>query len=538
MNKPSPHTFKHHILAVKTLGDILRRVRIGFSCIISLISFPGWACGKLLRIVMNARYNSRLYFYKPSLGREITGDLPCNAHFLPPRLPSPGLGYFLHLQTRMFLMRHRPPGASSTVRPGLSRPRELSPLAREGKPKIMLFSGTLGPGGTEKQICLLARELRRRGCPVHVVLSDTMGASGHWLPWLREEGIPCLSLHTHLSFFLLPAAPLPHQAEILAQMSRYARKDCLALCAHLTLDPPDVLHCFLDSANIIGAYAGLLSGVPALRLSARSMNPNTYLFYQDWWRPSYQYLLKYPRVALEANSGFAACDYQEWLALPSRPEVIPNAVDTAPFERLPDDVRERTRQSLGLDVATPLVLAVLRLSEEKCPFDMLSAFAELRRRQPTARLIHVGIGPLREEAERQAQALLLEDSVLFLGERHDVPALMAAADALLLTSRIESCPNVLLEAMAAGLPFIAPRVGGVPELAEEGENGFLVEHGDVAAMADRLALLLDKPELARSMGGKGKARLAARYTTERLAANVLAAYGRQFAALGHTTSDK
>ena len=441
------------------------------------------------------------------------------------------MGYFWRLQADIHFIRYRQPDASSPAIPGLSHPGELPPMLSKGKPKVTLFTGTMGPGGAEWQVCLLARELQRKGCPVRVVVMNSYGSGGHRTPWLHKNGIPCVAMHTDPPLFLLPTKPLPHQADILAMLPRRARTDCMNLCAHLALDPPDILHCFLDYSNIIGAYAGLLSGVPALRLSLRSMNPSSYLYYENWWRPSYRYLLQYPQIRLEANSHFAALDYQDWLESSPMPEVIPNAVDTAPFDFQPSDTREQIRQNLGLEVDTPLVLTVLRLEEEKCPLDMLRIFAELRKSRINARLIHVGIGYMLKEATQFARSLNLGDSVLFLGARHDIPALMAAADALLLTSRVESSPNVLLEAMAAGLPFVAPRVGGVPELASNGENGFLEAHGDIAAMAKRLGLLLENKELARSMGAKGRGNVAAMYTPERLVDNVLAAYGRQFAAL-------
>jgi glycosyltransferase involved in cell wall biosynthesis len=83
--------------------------------------------------------------------------------------------------------------------------------------------------------------------------------------------------------------------------------------------------------------------------------------------------------------------------------------------------------------------------------------------------------------------------------------------------------------MAAELPLVAPRVGGIPELIEDGVNGFLVEHGDHTAMADRLYTLLDNPAFARRMGEEGKRRVRDHHSPERLAKDVLAAYARQFA---------
>jgi glycosyltransferase involved in cell wall biosynthesis len=216
------------------------------------------------------------------------------------------------------------------------------------------------------------------------------------------------------------------------------------------------------------------------------------------------------------------------------PEVIPNAIDMTLFTSLQADTRKNLRRELGFDSETPLVLSVLRLSNEKRPFDMLLTMQALLTRLPAVRFLHVGIGVLSEETRQLAEALGLNGKISFMGARHDVPALMAAADALLMTSHIESCPNVLLEAMVSGLPFVASRVGGIPELVENSGAGFIREQGDYEGMAEALSLLLNNVEHARSMGANGKRYVASRYTMDKVADNVLAAYERQFTALGYT----
>ncbi|MDR2605134.1 MAG: glycosyltransferase [Desulfovibrio sp.] len=451
-------------------------------------------------------------------------------------LPSPytmrpwrQFAHFTRLQISTRLLRFKQPDERTGIRPGLLKTRSLSESALKNKPSVTLFIGSFGPGGAERQICLLTAELKKRGCAVRLLAQADFDIHGHRVNWLRERGIPCHALNTQNLHVLLPAATLPHQKEILSLLPRHVRPDLLALCAHLALEPPDVLHCYLDASNVIGAYAGLLTGVPAIRVSARSINPEHFSWCEPWWKGCYMNILRYPQVVLEANSRLAAEDYHNWLALPAEPEVIPNAVELEEDSQTLPECRKKLRSEFGLSEHTPVVLAVLRLSEEKCPFLMLLALDALRRRLPTVCLLHAGIGPMQAEVEQLTESLRLRKNIRFLGARHDVPALMAAADALLLTSRMESSPNVLLEAMAAGLPVVAPRVGGVPELVKDGETGFLVESGDYEGMAEHLYALLNDAALSRRMGENGKRYVACNHTIERFADNVLAAYARQLA---------
>jgi glycosyltransferase involved in cell wall biosynthesis len=481
-----------------------------------------------------ALVNSELAAYRAGLekARRLSGECPQAILSGPDKdmaRPWRKIVHFSSLQVSALLLRHRQPDEHAGLRPDLLKTRAVSEAAREGKPCVTLFIGSYGPGGAERQICLLADELKRRGCAVRLLAQLDFDVHGHRVNWLRERGIPCHALNTHQPHVLLPASTLPRQNEVLAMLPRHARLDCMALCAWLALEPPDVLHCYLDNSNVIGAHAGLLTGVPAVRVSARSVNPEHYPWCESWWRNGYVNILRYPQVALEANSRFAAGDYRNWLDLPAEPEVIPNAVKLEGDNPALPKSRRNLRIKFGLSEHTPVVLAVLRLSEEKCPFIMLLTLEALRRRLPAVCFLHAGIGPMQTEVEQLTESLGLQKHIRFLGVRHDISALMAAADALLLTSRRESSPNVILEAMAAGLPVVAPRVGGVPELISDGETGFLAESGGHEGMAEHLFTILNDAELAGRLGENGKRHVLRNHSVERLADNVLAAYARQFA---------
>jgi len=158
-----------------------------------------------------------------------------------------------------------------------------------------------------------------------------------------------------------------------------------------------------------------------------------------------------------------------------RYRVVPNVVDTALFK--PAANRARGRAPLRL-------LNVAALAEKKRQADLLDALARLRGRGVEATLDIVGEGELSEPLRQQARRLGLGAAVRFLGaqDRSEVAELMRRADMLVLPSRFENLPVVVLEAMASGLPVVATTVGGVPEIVDE-QLGRLVAPGDVEALA-------------------------------------------------------
>ena len=190
---------------------------------------------------------------------------------------------------------------------------------------------------------------------------------------------------------------------------------------------------------------------------------------------------------------------------PSLLSLEPNGVDSALFAPRPRR-SDGLRRELGLDAGVPLVGVVGRLSSEKGPHVALRAAMLLHGRCPAARWVFVGDGELRADLEQTRQRLGLEEVVHFVGVRDDMPALYNELDVLLCSSHSEGMPLALMEAMASGLPVVASRVGGVPELVAHGESGWLTADGDHDDMAGRLAALLDDAAAARRMGAAGRRR--------------------------------
>jgi glycosyltransferase involved in cell wall biosynthesis len=167
------------------------------------------------------------------------------------------------------------------------------------------------------------------------------------------------------------------------------------------------------------------------------------------------------------------------------------------------------------------IIMVARFSPQKNQMDLLSAFSALKG-NPT--LIFVGDGPLLEKCRAKARILKLTPGVQFLGERHDVADLLAQSHIAVLSSNWEGLPISILEAMRAGLPVVATRVGGVPELVEDGITGYLVPPHDPRALATALQRLLDSPEDRHRMGQRGREKMLRQFSVECMVAKTLEVY--------------
>ena len=193
----------------------------------------------------------------------------------------------------------------------------------------------------------------------------------------------------------------------------------------------------------------------------------------------------------------------------SKLAVIPNG--------LPDTAFEAARS------AFPKVSGVLRagmVARMNHPAKNHTAFlqmaAKVAKTHPQVEFVLVGDGPLRSSLETEGAALGLGNKVVFLGERHDIPAILASLDVAVLTSKSESLSNAIMEAMAAGLPVVAARVGGNPELVKDGETGFLVPSGDDDAFASALRKLLDSADLRAAFGARANCEAKSRFRLDNI----------------------
>src|SRR5947207_4565096 len=182
--------------------------------------------------------------------------------------------------------------------------------------------------------------------------------------------------------------------------------------------------------------------------------------------------------------------------------------------------RGESRRYLGIPGDRFAVGWIGRMTAVKRTDDVLVAFKQLRDGGVDACLCMVGDGPDRVQLERRAHELGVVKETLFLGYQEDVAPFYAAFDALVLPSSNEGTPVSAIEALAAGRPVVATRVGGVPDFVWEGEGGFLVEPGATDDLADRLAELARDEGLRERMGKAGRERVLPRYAVARLVDDV------------------
>jgi glycosyltransferase involved in cell wall biosynthesis len=192
----------------------------------------------------------------------------------------------------------------------------------------------------------------------------------------------------------------------------------------------------------------------------------------------------------------------------------------------PDKVRE------GFDIGSdqPVVVTVSTLRPEKAYEVLIEAAAELAQSVPGLRVLIAGDGPERPKLEQLIADLEVDEVVTLLGWRADVPDLLAAADVAVCCSDFEGGPLAVMEYMGASLPVIATRVGGLPELIRDGENGVLIPPRDPSALAGALSSLIADPSRGQSLGAAGKELREREYGIDAFVGRLEDLYGRLLAA--------
>ncbi|MFO0889206.1 MAG: glycosyltransferase [Isosphaeraceae bacterium] len=362
--------------------------------------------------------------------------------------------------------------------------------------RIALVITELDVGGAEKAMVSLAEGLDRRRWSPHVI---ALGPEGVLAARLRGAGISCECL----------GAGRGQPVRLLRRLIRAFRRL-----------RPELVQSFLFHANISSRLAAPWAGSPwvvgGLRVAERRGSRRWHL------------LLDRLTGRLAAGSvcvseGVRAFSVREGRLSPGRLTVIPNGIDPRPY----DSAAAVPREGLGVPRGAELCLAVGRLDPQKGIADLLAAAERVIPLCPTWHLALAGDGPSRGWLlEQLRQRPALGGRVHWLGPRRDVPGLLKAADYLVLASHWEGMPNVVLEAMAAGLPVVATTVEGTEELVVPGETGWLVPPREPEVLARALLDAASSRERRLLMGEAGRRR-AGGFSMAR----VVAAYERLWAGL-------
>lgn len=350
-----------------------------------------------------------------------------------------------------------------------------SALARSG-PGVFLMTNNFEMGGSERQFILLAQSLEGS---------------------LFRVQTGCLAKRGSLAESLSDVTEFPVGRSLYGARSLYTRFE---LTRHLRRQSFGIAHSFDWYSNVMLIPAARMAGCAVVIGSQRQLG--------DLLSPAKaraQTMMFRWCDAVVCNSHAAARGLMERGIEPRRIVVIGNGLSRLAFAR--------TEPALTRNTGVLRVCVIARMNTPSKNHAMfLRAAAEIQTKFPAVEFVLVGDGPLRPRLERDAAELGLRH-VYFLGERADIPAILASVDVSVLPSESESLSNVILESMAAGVPVVANRVGGNPEVISS-ERGILVQENTAAEFASAIEFLLGNPSLRSDLGRNARKFAEANFTTE------------------------
>lgn len=378
------------------------------------------------------------------------------------------------------------------------------------KLKILRVIGRLNVGGAAFHVIDLASRL----CPDRF---ESVLVSGMEHP--SEGSLRDLAASRGVRVIVVP--------EIVSEANLRAR-DVVAirrLYEVIRRERPHIVDTHLAKAGFVGRVAARLAGVPIVVHTFHG-----HVLY-GYFNPVTSHLLRAMErtlarftdciVAVSEQVRRELVTYR--IARPEKIAVVPLGLELEPLLRCRGQ-RGGFRHELGLDGEAPLVGIVGRICAIKNHRLFLDAAARVASRDPAARFVVVGDGALRSEVEQHARSLRIADRVIFTGWRRDLSRVYADLDVLAVSSDNEGTPLSVIEAMAAGCPVVATRVGGLRDLITDGETGRLVPPKDPEALSAAIQeFLLDRPRAAR-MGQTARALAQERFGIERLVSDTETLY--------------
>ena len=285
-------------------------------------------------------------------------------------------------------------------------------------------------------------------------------------------------------------------------------KDFWALLSLVRLiieERPYIVHTHSSKAGLLGRLAAKIAGVPHI-----IHTPHGHVFYGHFGFLASKIFLWVEKVFSRLTDRIVALtdgEKNDYINLsvcsPDKLLKIHSGVDLKQFMQPNGNLAEK-RRSLGLEQKEAVIGFVGWLIPIKGPEYLLKAMDYIWPEHPETSLVMVGKGDLDVDLRAEALRKNVNGKVKFLGWREDIDEIMPIFDMLVLPSLNEGMGRVLVEAMAAGKPVVASRVGGIPDLVRHGETGYLVPPADEKALADGIQKLLDDPGRAKQMGQQGK----------------------------------
>jgi glycosyltransferase involved in cell wall biosynthesis len=379
-------------------------------------------------------------------------------------------------------------------------------MATDGRPvKVLRVIARLNMGGPALHVAYLSEGLRARGYDTTLV-AGTLARGEDSMSFVAEELGVRVERVPELSREISPLRDI---------------RAILRLAQLIRRERPQILHTHTAKAGAVGRIAALAAGDARPPIIVHTFHGHVLRGYFDPIR-AYGFRLLERWLATKTTTLVAVSpqvrdDLVELGVAPREKfTVIRLGIELDERISAPDDARAETRRLLGVPQGAFVVGWIGRMTGVKNTDEVLAALKLLRDRDVDAYLCMVGDGPDRERLERRAHDLGVAKRCLFLGYQEQVARFYAAFDGMILPSVNEGTPVSAIESLAAGRPVVATRVGGVPDVVEDGEDGFLVDPGSTEQLADRLEELARNPELRQQMGEAGRSRMSGRYAVARL----------------------
>lgn len=396
---------------------------------------------------------------------------------------------------------------SSTI-DGLTADTVRSPVGSRRR-KVFHLVDSFNVGGTETQAVELAL---RMPSSTYAITLGVLLAQGPLLERLKGSTVHVEEFH--------PRGGLDSPAGFY---------QILRLAAFLRREGFEVVHAHDLWSNLMGVPAARLAGVPAIISSQRDLSQ--FAWYRGLKRKILRRVQRMSDVLLANATPIRDALIAEEGFSPAKLRVIRNGVDTARIQR---GKRDRDRLFPGAGTGKLVVLVGNMHSDVKGHPWLIAAAPGVLRHFPDTRFVLAGDGESRQVFEKLAEELGVGSSFEFLGRRDDIPDVLASCDIGVLPSRAEGLPNAVLEYMAAGLPVVASRVGGNPELINDDVTGLLVPPQDSSALANALVELMRDEEKRNRIAINGRCLATQDYSFDRLVREVDELYTELLARAGRS----
>ena len=396
-----------------------------------------------------------------------------------------------------------------------------------------MVTSVLARGGCERQMLATVRGLLERGYAVEIFTLSAVPAGDISF----EAEFAALGVNSICAAEFGDMGPAPNPGDYRHGLNPFAPilehlsvvRLGLALEEKIRRFKPDVVHCWSEPSSVIGGHVAVALGIGRIVLQLVNVPPNQMnLPGSELYRDAYRSLIRYPNVRLLMDSVPGARSLEQWLDMP------PGTVGLAGHSFAPDTIKIRNaheagicRQRFGIPPDALTVGAIMRFAPEKDPDLWLKTASIVAAAQPSVWFLLAGYGALADRSAHRLKELGLSGRFILPGASTDVGEIYACMNVFLMTSRFEGTPNTLIEAQAAGVPVVAPDIGGIRDAMIDRLTGLLTATRAAAQLADAVLRILNDAGWPRRAAGHGRRFVAKRFDWQRNVNATIELYGAE-----------